>query len=424
MNAARTWVGLLALLLAGSAPAAEDYLPSGPLHEAGLVKFWQLQLPLEPDQQILDLYLVDDQLYATTQDGYAFAVDAPTGALRWMCEVTHGGYRVTVPAHAGDRTIFVTPAMVLHFDRYFGTPILRFDLRVPAASPPASDGRRVFFGAINQRFYAYSGANEFERWRTVSYGTVSARATLAGGVLFFAGESGHVFACTPSNKTRVWVRRPGGPVTADLVADENGVYVASRDNSLYLLDPVAGGTRWQARLSGPLYEPPAITKDVVYQYCPDDGVVAISTAPIVQQDRILWRMADGRRVLTSDDAHVYVLSTNDEIRAVRIADGTVTSVIPAIGFNKAVPVMGGKVIFLAANDGRLFCARGSDAGVLTREQVLAALRVTTGKPPPPAPEPPAASRPAATQTQDVLKTGEKGPPIGGKSRVSKQYGGG
>jgi len=37
-----------------AAYAVEDYVPPEPLQEMGLTKFWQLQLPLEQGQQVLD----------------------------------------------------------------------------------------------------------------------------------------------------------------------------------------------------------------------------------------------------------------------------------------------------------------------------------------------------------------------------------
>lgn len=407
----------------------QDYLPSAELYAAGLVKFWQVRLPLEPGQQLVDLYLVDDQLFATTGDGFAYALDAVTGAPRWVKQVTRGGYRLWRPTRAQDRAVFVTPAMVTEFDWYLGTPIRAFPLRYPASSPAASDGSLLFIGGVNQRLYAFAIGTDYERWKVVTSGQVISRPLLHGGILYFASDSGHVFACKPASKRKVWVRRPGGAVTADLAADENGVYVASRDNSLYLLEAGAGGTRWRARLSGPLLEPPALTPSVVYQYCADDGLVAINTAGLGEVDRIRWKLPEGRRLLTVNDTLAYVLTRDEQIAAVRILDGAVVHRIAATGFGLSVSVPGEKVLFLAAPDGRLFCARDAKAPLVTREQVLAALRAGTGPRQPAGAQ--AASAPAAEETppqppaaQDALSSSDTGPPLGGKSKVSRSYSGG
>lgn len=421
MTIARTTTILLVVSAAAHAQHA-DFLPSPALHEAGLTKFWQLNLPLDPGQRLTDLHLVDDQLFAVTEDGYAFAIDAYTGAPRWMRQVTRSGYRLAAPARAGDRAVFVTPSAFTQFDWYLGTPIEQFDLRFPAGSPPRGAGDFVFVGGIDQRFYAFSVHSEYERWKVVTGGQVLSRPVLHGGHLFFASDSGRIFACMPLNKRRLWIRRLGGSVTADLVADDNGIYVASRDNSLYLLDPVAGGIRWRARLSGPLYEPPAISHDLAFQYCPDDGLVAINTAGLGEVDRIRWRLPQGRRLLTSDARFAYVMSRDERLLAVRLSDGSVVHEIDAFGFRLGPSIPEARVFYIASPDGRVFCGRGADSSHLTREQVLAALRVT--RPTTDEAEEPetAAAPPTTPPAEETLRTREPGPPIGGRSKISRQFG--
>ncbi len=425
----RRLVAITLWMLPGLARAEQDFLPGEALTPAGLAKFWQLRLPLDLGQTLTDLHRVDDQLFAVTADGYAFAIDAATGTLRWMQQVTRGGYRLHSPARAGDRAVFVTPATVIEYDWYYGTPIRRFELRFPAASPPASDGQLLFLGGVNQRLYAFPIGADFERWKVVTGGPIVSRPTLFSGTLCFASDSGQVFACRPSDKSHVWVQRPGGAVTADLVADENGVYVASRDNSLYLLDPVSGGTRWRARLSGSLTSPPAVTPTVAYQYCRDDGLVAITTAPIPENDRILWKLPDGLALLTVSDKLAYVLTRGQEIVAVQIDGGAVAHRVPAFGFTLPTAATAEKAFFIASPDGRVFCARDEQTPLVTREQILAALRIgTKAAEAPPAPQEPAAEdADGATpgeSSSDALSSSDSGPPVGGKSKVSKQYGGG
>ena len=107
---------VICTLLALGLPAAlgeADYVDSAALHEAGLVKFWQLRLPLQEAQQITDCYLVDDQLYLATQDGHVYAVHAHTGALLWTTQVSSASYRIRRPCHAGKRAVFVMPSAMM-----------------------------------------------------------------------------------------------------------------------------------------------------------------------------------------------------------------------------------------------------------------------------------------------------------------------
>ena len=155
----RACIWTLITLICPAALAAEDYISSAALYQVGLVKSWQLRVPLEADQTVADMFRVDDQLYLATNDGYVFAVDAETGALRWLRRVTSEGYRVWRPCHSGDRVIFTTPTTVLQLDRRSGEGIDKLRVRFPCGTAPISDGPRFFVGGLDRRFYAFEVVN-------------------------------------------------------------------------------------------------------------------------------------------------------------------------------------------------------------------------------------------------------------------------
>ncbi len=411
-------------LLAVTCPAAvgqADFIPPEPLQEVGLVKYWQLQLILEKDQRLQDVYLVDDHLYLGTQDGYVFTVHAPTGVLRWLRPIARSGFSVRQPCHAGDRVIFVTPSDVQIYDRRTGDPIARRETRFPAGTGATSDGERVFIGGVDWRLYALDVETQFLAWRAVTEGAITSNPALHGPAIFVANDRGTVNACTRDNKEFQWQFAAYGPVSADLVADERGVFVASHDFSLYLLDPAFGSVRWRTRLSGPLYEAPVVTAQDAYQYSPADGVVAIDAATIGRTvERIRWKLPNGRKALTTHGGRVFILTQMDTIAAVNSEDGTVAGTIPAGGLSLPIPAPGTDTIYLAAPDGRVFCARPRGVPPLQREDVLAALR-----PPGEAAKDEAAlgqlPAPPAATAEDWLATHRPGAPTGGRSKISREY---
>ena len=144
----RLAVWTLVALLAPLAYAQEDFIPPQPLTDAGLVKYWQLQLILEKGQRLQNVFLVDDHLYLGTEDGYVFAVHAPTGLLRWLRPITRSGYPVRRPCRAGENVIFTTPSDMQIYDWATGDPVVRQDFRFPSATGPVSDGKLVFVGGL------------------------------------------------------------------------------------------------------------------------------------------------------------------------------------------------------------------------------------------------------------------------------------
>ena len=412
---------VVALLTAAlPARAGSDFVPADQLEAAGLAKFWQLRLPLAAGQRLSDVYLVDDQLYACTQDGYVFVIHAYTGTLRWFTQITTGGYRLTRPVHIRDRVLFVTPMDVTQWDRITGEPVRRTVLRFPAGSPPVSDGVRYFVGGINRRLYAFVPDFDFELWKTTTIGQITARPVVRNGRLYFASEAGDVYGCVARNKRGLWVYRTEGPVVADLVIDDNGLYVASLDRSLYLLDPDTGGRRWRARFESPLREPPVVYPDVAYQYSFHDGLVAVNPGLILSDERFFWKLPEGRRLLTRDAHFCYIQSRDGRVLVVRRDTGQIERSIDTPGLSLGIPVTREVVLYLAAPDGRLFCARPVGTPPLSREQILAALRAGQKKK--------AGSKlpksPVTTTSQPPLEPPVKTPPIGGKSRVTRQFTGG
>jgi outer membrane protein assembly factor BamB len=415
-------VWMFVVLLAAPALADEDYVPSQALREAGLIKAWQLRLRLEPDQCVADVYLVDDQLYVATNDGYVFALHAETGANRWLRHVTREGYRIRRPCHAGKRVIFATPTTVLQLDRLTGEGVSKTALRFPAGTAAASDGVRLFLGGLDQRLYAFEVKGCFPVWKAITNGALTPTPVLYEGNLFAASDNGMVYSCTADTKAYRWQRTVYGSITADLAVNEHGVYVASGDRSLYLLDLLFGEIRWQARFSGPLYESPVLTSEVVYQYCPDDGLVAVNTPVVGVDERNRWKLPRGRRLLTVDERYAYVQSKDKSILVVGIADGKLAHTLPAAGLTLGAPSLEKTALYAAGADGRVFCARPRGTPLVREGDLRDALDPAEAKKEQAAETGAAAGEAGEKHESDVLKTSRKGQPVGGKSKVSKNYG--
>lgn len=424
---------VVALLTAPLASAA-DFLAPAELAGAKLAKYWQLDLSLAPGQSLRRTFLVDDQIYACTNDGYVFAIHAQTGALRWINPVASPAYPIQRPSHVGKQVAFVLPSEIQIYDRVTGDPVQKRALGFPAGGGAISDGQRLYFGGLDRRFYALRTDNLFTTWRVLTEGQITSAPVLFGDYVYFASEDGKVYACNRENKKFQWKYSTYGPITADLVVTEDGVYAASRDNSLYLLDILFGQVRWRARLGGPLIDSPAVIGSTAYQYSARDGLVAIDAQVLEADDRVLWTLKEGRAALTADEQNAYVLTTDDKVAVVDRKSGEVKQRINAPGFNLAMPDAAMQSLFLASSDGRLFCARSLDAPYIRAADVRVALQPT----PPKAEGDAAASQPASQPADgegSAPVAGEppalpdrpelpppSGPAVGGRSKVSRGFG--
>lgn len=415
-------VGWLAAFAVG-----EDYLPAQALQEANLRRQWQLQLPLDPNESVADAYLVDDQVYLGTDSGYCYAVDAQTGAIRWLQPITRAGsgYPLARPAHNGDQTIFVTPVDLQVYGRRTGQPISRTNLRYPPGSGVCTAGHLLFVGGLDQRLYAMDDETHWYAWRTYLDGPIVSTPVVHEGILFVATQGRSVFACRARDRRFRWQAFTMGPVSADLVVDDRGVFVASTDQALYLMDLNYGETRWVARFGSPLREAPLVTEKLVYQYCEAEGVVALETGlPYEVKERKRWSVPNGRQALTADAEFAYI-RTADELLRVRQDSGEIAQRVPIGGFDMGLPSAKSTSVLLVASDGRVFCAEPLDAKPVQQEDVLRALAggaPTTQPAEAPASAPGEQTAPPAAPERDPLQAGRTSRPIGGKSKISRGWG--
>lgn len=412
-----TWTLLATLSFVATVHAADDFIAAQPLSELGLLKYWQLELPLEKDQQLDAFYRVDDALYAATNDGYCYALDAATGVIRWLRPITRSGYRVRPPAHVGDNVYFLTPIDAQIYERRSGDPVRRRSLRFPPGTPPVADDVHVFVGGLNRRMYALDAATLYTNWRVITDGAFTARPATYGDWLFMANDNGTVYACTRDNKSFHWQAQTYGPVEADLVATDQGVLVASRDLSLYHFNLYTGEVRWRARFTGQLTEAPVVTETLVYQFCAEDGLGAVEMEQIGVEERIRWKLPNGHYALTPLEDNIIVLGRDETLMAVRTRDGTVQHTASAPGFTLAVPSVADTTVFIASPDGRLFCARPKGTPPLTTDDIHAAqggkaAEVETADGP--------TTQPALEIPEEPLRSRRK-TIVGGKSKVTKEF---
>lgn len=409
------------LLVAAPALAQSDFVAPEPLRAAGLAKFWQLQLPLQAGERVVNVYRVDDVLYATTNIGDAFSVHAHTGALRWLQQVTTGGYVLTAPAHVKGRTIFVLPARVLQYDQLTGDPVRQFELRFSAASPPATNGSNFWIGGQDHRLYCFDPDIDFEIWKAATSSAVVSRPAITEKRVVAAGQNGIIYTCTPTFKRLINAVRLDDGVTADLVPGPQGVFAAGQDQSLYLISAKYGKRVWRARLSSALREPPLLVGEVAYQFSDDDGLVAIDARVEAVAERILWKLPDGRAALGADGKTVFALSRGGELLAVDAHTGAVQTSVPVGDLTIPVPTGNDPAVYLASAGGQMFCARSLTAEPIKAEALTDAIYGVQ-------PQKAAATTQPAAKTPAVAPTPEPTtstlPPIGGTSKVSKGQAGG
>lgn len=403
-----------------------DFVPAEALRDVGLLKHWQLALPLEGQHQLADVYHLDDTLYATTTSGWVFAIQADTGAMRWMRQITMRGNRLLKPVHKDNVVIFQAKSELILYNRYTGDGLRRVELHFPCNTSPVMDQGRIYLGSSNGRFYAIDRQDYTESAKAMSEGRIYGSLVLRDGILFVPGQEGTILAAWTGRWTPYWLQpaQVSGPLSADILVTDDAIYVASLSQSLFKLNRRTGGVIWRHPMSAPLNTKPVLTDTCIYQYNITDGLVSLDPNEASEANRIKWALKRGRALCTIDDSFAFVLDQLGNVVVVRRETGEYVAEVPIPGLTEpqTLPTVDTTVLYLYDREGRLFCAKP----IAIKPPSQAEVRLSV-LPPAKEPEKKEADEPIAAATDDADTSGRNEPLIsgaalGGTSKISREWG--
>ncbi len=246
-----------------------------------------------------------DDVYLTTGDGRALALDRHTGAEKWV--YVSGSLSASTPAIAGDWVIVaVRPGRVIALDRHTGKPRWQTDLRHPImalASPLVVQGS-VYIGAADGKLYALDVATGKRRWAfgakdwilsTAAFTETGERVIVTSKdtlVYVVGAKSGRRRLAYPTGwglhggsgvavqGDRAYFGSSGGRVSA--MAWQNLTYPWEKSLRLWRghggvlkQAPEQKGRVWSTRVGGEVVHPPAIAHQAIYAVTVERGVASL-----------------------------------------------------------------------------------------------------------------------------------------------------
>ena len=293
-------------------------------------------------------------IYAGSNDGYVYALDAATGQDVWQFQ-THSPIEVA-PVVAGD-TVYVGSTGTLYaLDKLTGAPRWQFETDVSAAPTVAGDrlyapgqdghlvaidvqtgqerwrfatggalasspvvaGNTVYVGSRDRYLYAIDTADGLQRWRYRTGNWVASTPAIAGDTLFFGSNDEFVYALNTATGDEKWRFKTGNDVFASPTVADDLVIVGSYDGTLYALEVESGRERWQLNTGKPIKSSALVVDQVVYFGSGDGDLYAVTA----QSGRILDRFATGSQIyaeLARSGQTLFVVNGKGQLWAVESA---------------------------------------------------------------------------------------------------------
>lgn len=292
------------------------------LDAAGGTERWRFSV----DDVLGSPTVVDDVIYVPSQEDEPrlYAIDVGTGEEVWRADMWG-----PTAGHAVERdgVVYVTGNAIKAFDAADGEELWSVGpektvLGDAMATPPAVAGDTVYVGSTvyeddTDALYALAADTGTERWIHHADDSIEAAPVVADGTVYAGSWDGNVYALDATTGDERWRFDTGAKVWASPAVADGSVYVNSEDGTLYALDAADGTERWRFDLGEESLEPPSVADGVVFASGDDQPGYLYALDATDGTER--WRfevprtevatpvVADGRLYLGGGHKHVWAL---------------------------------------------------------------------------------------------------------------------
>lgn len=222
---------------------------------------------------------------------------------------------------------------------------------------PAVDDTNVYFGTYDGAVYAVKRSDGTCVWRIETGDTLMPAPILGSEGLYVASNDGYVYLLDPENGDQKEKFNTGAVWATPLLTDD-GLYVATMTGRLWKLDPATLENLWSApfKVSAGLLTPPALAGDSTI-------VVGGIGKKLYGVDRLTgeqkWTASGGNWFwgeLLAEDTTVYATDLDGEVMAIDGADGSSLWDAPFRAQNtiRSGPVLAGEALVTVDNEGVVY----------------------------------------------------------------------
>ena len=231
--------------------------------------------------------VTEELVYIAGYHGKLYAVNAKTGALRW----------------------------VYPREDYFDGSVI--------GGPAVSQGK-VYIGSADEKLYALDAATGDLQWEFETEDKIWSTPSVVGDTLYIGSFDKKLYALNTADGSKRWQFETKGAIASTPLVYDDTVYIGSFDRYLYALDVSDGSLRWKFLAENWFWARPVADNGVIYAGSVDGKVYALKTengdkiaefdlgSPVISSPVL----ADGAIIVASEEGKVYSLdiTSNQESR--------------------------------------------------------------------------------------------------------------
>jgi outer membrane protein assembly factor BamB len=338
-----------------------------PVSASSFMRQWALDLKLGKNQ-ITNLYLSEDTVFAYSRDFLIYGVGRSGGELKYMAEPNVSGGVLRAPLVLGEH-IVVPSGSTIDILNSRGRVQRTIELEKPTRSGATGTGSIIYIGLDHTGGTGVMAQIDVSKpykvvnWELMSFGAMTPTPVLFERVIYAGSEDGRLYAVTDERR-QIWALEKGagtfntqGKFVSDIKADTNGVYASNTDSKLYCLERLNGHLKWIYYASAPLKTAPVVMAQLVYQYVPGQGIVAIDKINGQFNRQPKWTVKSAVQVLSEDQQYVYLRRRDNILLAADKNTGEIAFTSKSHPFEVFATNTTDSMIYGSTRDGRIWAVR-------------------------------------------------------------------
>jgi outer membrane protein assembly factor BamB len=285
------------------------------------------------DDPIRMIDVRDDLVYVYFDSKQVSAVERKSGKFKFSVSVYSPTHELRPLVELKDKVVFpnATTLEVYDFD---GDHERSVHLNKSLVSNAAGAGQIIYFGSTGPNgglVEAYDMSDDPAtvaapfKWEFLANkgGEILAAPAVLNGIVYSGSTHGEVDAVN-EKRDIVWDtdqnmflvgeqltvdRAPmtDNKISADLRVDESGLYVASKNGTMFCINRATGKLLWQYFSGAPLADSPVLAADTVYLQVPGKGLIALDKGNKFAFDRLpRWTYPTATQFLSQDAKYSYL----------------------------------------------------------------------------------------------------------------------
>jgi len=309
-----------------AAPAGDWTINHADWSEMGYQWQWTGSPPLQPGALIDHATAYDDLLVFQGSGSTLSVLESSTGKVRWSRQIDRPSTRFQESVREGDTLYTASDTELWELNIRNGNTIDRDALGTLVNTSPLIIDNLAIFGTLSGELFAWQMENDFKLWNYKFDGPIHVPAIAVNdGYIAAISENGDIRTLETINAHSGMSARIAGGTEATLLADEIGLYIASKDQSIYAYDLIDGFRFWRKRSSAPITIQHTLHEGVIYATTEDNGLMAIDSAT----GDTLWETGTiGGWVLTVLDGKELIVWSGYELFAIDKDRGDIIARMP------------------------------------------------------------------------------------------------